>query len=342
MNLVTGATGILGSHVMLELLLNEQPVIACKQVNSDIRRVEKLFSYYVPNAAELFSRIKWVEVDIRDIFSIEEALEGITTVYHCAGLVSFDKRDVQKLRDINESGTANVVNACINKKIEALCHVSSIAAINNLDYTLPLHEEVFWKRSGRESHYAISKYNGEREVWRGMEEGVNAVIVNPGLILSPGFWNQSSSRIFTNCYEGNRYYTPGTTGYIAARDVAKIMLQLMALRKYHNRYILVEGNYSFKEIFGLIQSNFKMPLPDIRVSRTFLALAGFFESIASFFRGKPPRINSAVINAAFNTQVFSNKKIKETLNYQFIPVDQSISRICESYLFEISSGASSS
>jgi dihydroflavonol-4-reductase len=342
LNLVTGATGILGSHVLLELLRNGEPVVACKQNKSDLARVEKLFSYYVHNHSELFNRIKWVDVDVRDIFSIEEALEGITTVYHCAGLVSFDKRDRQKLTEINEMGTANVVNACLGKKTVALCHVSSIGAINNSDYILPLHEDVFWKTSGRESHYAISKYNGEREVWRGMEEGLNAVIVNPGVILSPGFRNQSSSRIFDVCYRGNKYYTSGSTGYVAAADVAKIMLALIRERKYKNRYIVVEGNYKFRDIFSRIHTQFKNPTPRIRVPRAALFTLGFFESIVSFFRGKPPRINNALINAAFNKQVFSNKKINETLNYGFIPIDETIGQICKAYLFEIAAGHSSS
>jgi len=342
LNLVTGATGILGSHVLLELLRNGQPVVACKQNGSDLARVEKLFSYYVPNHSELFSRIKWVEVDVRDIFSIEDALEGITTVYHCAGLVSFDKRDRQKLTEINELGTANVVNACLGKKTAALCHVSSIGAINNSDYILPLHEDVFWKKSGRESHYAISKYNGEREVWRGMEEGLNAVIVNPGVILSPGFRNQSSSRIVDTCYRGNKYYTSGSTGYVAAADVARIMVALITERKYKNRYIVVEGNYRFREVFSRIQTQFKNPVPHIHVPRAALFVLGFFESIVSFFRGKPPRINNAIINAAFNQQVFSNKKVSETLDYSFVSIDQTIAQICKAYLFEISSGPSSS
>jgi len=341
-NLVTGATGILGSHVLLELLLNEEPVVACKRLTSDIKQVEKLFSYYIADSKELFSKIKWVDVDVRDIFSIEEALEGITNVYHCAGFVSFNKRDKQKLTDINEKGTANVVNACLNKKINALCHVSSIGAINNSDYALPLNEGIFWKTSGKESDYAISKYNGEREVWRGMEEGLNVVIVNPGFILSPGFWKQSSSRLIDACYKGNKFYTDGTTGYIAARDVAKIMLMLVKKNNFRNRYILVENNYNFKHIFKCIHTGLKKPVPVIKVSKPLMQIAGFISSFVSFFTNRGPRINEALINSAFNQQTYSNKKIKETLNFDFNPVDQAIRQICKHYLFEKLQGRSSS
>ncbi|MGZ4090066.1 MAG: NAD-dependent epimerase/dehydratase family protein [Bacteroidia bacterium] len=191
MNLVTGATGIIGSHVVLKLLQANKPVVAARQKNSDVAAVEKLFAYYTKESARLFQKIKWVEVDVCDIFSVEEALDGITIVYHCAGYISFDRRNREKLFKINEGGTANVVNACLLKNV-TLCHVSSIATINNLDYKDNLDETVFWKTSGRESDYAVSKYNAEREVWRGIEEGLRAVIVNPGVVLSPGFWNQSS------------------------------------------------------------------------------------------------------------------------------------------------------
>jgi len=333
-NLVTGATGILGSHMLLELLLNGEEVVACKQENSNVLQVEKLFSYYVSDFKTLFLKIKWVVVDIRDIFSIEVALEGIHTVYHCAGLVSFDKKDKKKLYEINVQGTANIVNACLSKKTAALCHVSSIGAINNADYKLPLHEGVFWKTSGRESDYAISKYNGEREVWRGVEEGLSAVIVNPGVILSPGFWTQSSSRIVETCYNGNRFYTSGVTGYIAAGDVSKIMYALINMRKFHNRYVLIENNYSFKHIFDCIHSGLKKPVPSFKVSKTLMQLAGYINGFVSLFTGKPPRINKSIINAAFNQQSYTNKKIRETLNFNFIPVDLAIDQICKHYLFE--------
>jgi len=337
-NLVTGATGILGSHVVLALLQNNQPVVACRQKSSNLAQVEKLFSYYTSEHKQLFDKIKWVEVDICDIFSIEEALEGITTVYHCAGFVSFNKADRKKLTDINEKGTRNVVDACLQKKIGALCHVSSIGAINNLDYILPLNESVFWKKSGKESDYAVSKYNGEREVWRGIEEGLNAVIVNPGVILSPGFWNQSSSRLFETAYNGNKYYTEGITGYIAAMDVANAMIGLVSKKQFSNRYILVEGNYTFKHIFTAMQTGLHKKPPFIHVSRGLLNFLRIITGFFGFFIGKPSGITKAIINSAYSKQVFSNAKVKSVLSFTFKPVDDVITDICKHYLNERTKG----
>lgn len=329
MNLVTGATGIVGSHVVLTLLQNNQPVVACKQSSSDVKRLEELVSFYTKDAKQLLEKVQWREVDIRDVFSVEEALEGITQVYHCAGFVSFNARDRKKLKEINEQGTRNMVDACLYKGVAGFCHVSSVATINNLDYTLPLTEEVFWKTSGKESDYAISKYNAEREVWRAIEEGLNAVIVNPGVILSPGFWGQSSSRLFEACYKGNRFYTDGLASYVSAKDVAECMVQLMSKQLFNNRYILIENNYTYKDVLSWIQSDFNQAVPKYNTPKLVLNLARLLEPVFTVFTGKERQLSKPIVYAAFNKQIFSNKKIRGALGFEFSSTRRTIEQICE-------------
>jgi dihydroflavonol-4-reductase len=329
-NLVTGATGILGSHVVLRLLKKGQQVVAMRRKASDADKVKKLFDYY--SESPLYNKIVWIEGDVLDIFSIEDALEGVDTVYHCAGFVSFSSSDRKKLFAVNETGTRNVVNACLHRGGIALCHVSSIGTINNSDNIQTLDESVFWKTSGRESDYAISKYNGEREAWRGMQEGLNAVIVNPGVIVSPVYWEQSSGRIFDRCYRGNSFYTPGTSAYISAADAANAMVMLMDRKVYGNRFILVENNYSFREIFSVIQSQFGRPLPRIEIGKRSLRIASVFERILHFFTRKDRILTKPLIKAALNTQNYSNEKVKNTLGIEFEPVDKVLKNICEYYV----------
>lgn len=332
MNLVTGATGIVGSHVVLNLLQKNKQVVACKQKNSDLSKVEELFSFYADDYKRLFEKIKWVDVDICNVFSIEDALDGITTVYHCAGFVSFNKRDRKKLERINTTGTQNVVDACLHKNIHALCHVSSVATMNNMDYTKVLTEEVFWKTSGKESDYAISKYGAERHVWRGMEEGLNAVIVNPGIILSPGFWQQSSSRLFSLAHAGNKFYTNGVAGYVAATDVASVMIELVEKNMFGQRYVLIENNYTYYNILSHIQTNFKQTAPAIHTPEFFLKTLSVLEHVITFFTGKNPRLNAALIHAAYNKQLYSNQKVKTALGLEFRPVYHVIEEICRLYM----------
>lgn len=331
MNLVTGATGIVGSNVVFQLLRQNLPVIACKQSNSDISKVEELFSYYSSDFKELFSKIKWVDIDVCDFISIEEALEGVDNVYHCAGLVSFNKKDKKQLFKINERGTANVVNACLNKKIKALCHVSSVATINNLDIKNHLTENIFWKTSGKESDYAISKYKGECEVWRGIEEGLNAVIVNPGVILSPGFSGQSSSKLFSFRQKNSKFYTLGNAGYVSAQDLACVMINLVEKCLFANRYIVIENNYTYKTIFDLIQRYLKKEHTTIYAGRFLLQIAVLTEYLRSKVLNREPAITKTIVQAAFNQQLYSNNKILNDLKYNFTPINQVISQICDTY-----------
>lgn len=331
-NLVTGATGIVGSHVLLALLQNNQEVIACKQENSDVKKVLLLFSCYTNEYQRFFDKIKWIDIDLNDLFSLEDAFNGIDHVYHCAGFVSFNRIDRKKLFEINTEGTKNVVNACISKKVEALCFVSSMSTLHNLEVKEPITESVFWKSSGKESDYALSKYKAELEVWRGMEEGLNAVIVNPGVILSPVFWEQSSAKIFATCYQGNLFYPPGNSAYVSATDVADCMIQLVERKIFKQRFILIEGNYSYRSILSAIQTNFKRKAPIIRANKALLTLGWMVQSFFGFLLGKPPKMTKSLIHSALNQQTYSNKKVVETLQYTFVSSLKAIENICACYI----------
>jgi dihydroflavonol-4-reductase len=332
LNLVTGATGILGSHVALELLKREQPVTAGRRQGSDIAKTEKLFAYY--GASDQFAKIRWVDADVTDIFSVEEALEGVTAVYHCAGLVSFSAADRGRLFRLNEQGTRNVVNACLHRGVKQLCHASSLATIRNQDVAGPLTEQIFWKSTGRESDYSISKYNAEREAWRGLEEGLDVVIVNPGVILAPGFWDQSSSRLFSRCHEGNRFYTSGMAAYVGAPDVAQVMVALMERKMFGERYIVIEGNYSYREIFTRIQTRFGKKPPSVEVPPALLRAGQRVSSLLSFFRNRPPEVTRSMVRSLLNRQTYSNGKIRNALQHEFRPVPLLIDEICKAYMDE--------
>jgi dihydroflavonol-4-reductase len=332
LNLVTGGTGIIGSHVVLRLLQEGKPVIAGMRNSSDLVKVKKLFDYY--GCAHLYPKIIWKEIDICDRFSIESALDGVSTVYHCAGHVSFDKKDRGRLFKINEEGTSNLIAACVHKQVKAFCHVSSISAINNQDHKKPLHENVFWKKSGHESDYALSKYNAEREVWRAIEEGLPAVIVNPGVVLAPGFWNQSSSRLFDACSGGNLFYPEGSTGYIAARDTAALMIELTEKQHFANRYILIEDNYSFEEILNLVAEGMGKHGVKFKAGRWLLQTGRLLDYFASKVLRKERRLTKAVVNAALSKQIYLNSKIKQSIDFQFTPVKDEIKEICRYYLKE--------
>ena len=190
MIVVTGGTGLVGAHLLYDLCKKHEHVRALKRQNSDLKQVKKTFFYYSHDAENLFQKIEWVNADVTDYFSLEDAFKDAKQVYHVAAMVSFHEKDNRKMMEINVKGTANVVNAALHHKIEKLCYVSSIAALGRPDANELATEETPWKDSDKSTAYSISKYKAELEVWRGIEEGLNAVIVNPSVILGPAKFSQ--------------------------------------------------------------------------------------------------------------------------------------------------------
>ncbi len=335
MNLITGATGLVGAHVALQLLQQGKSVVAIKRNTSDVSKTQKLFSYYTSDSENLFNQIKWVDADISDIYSLLDNLEDIETVYHCAGFVSFNSKDNKQIHRINTEGTANVVNACLEKKIKALCYVSSIATLQNPDITKNIDESVYWKSSPSASDYAISKYNGEREVWRGMEEGLQGVIVNPGIILGPGFWYQSSGKLIDTCSKGNSFYTEGSSATVDAKDVAACMIQLTEEKHFGKRFVLTENNYSFKEILSETNKALGKKEPYINAGKSLLIIAKWMDRFRCFFTGRTPVITKETIVAGLEKNTFNNARIKHAINYEFVPLKETLKFVCNAFLNDI-------
>jgi dihydroflavonol-4-reductase len=329
-NLVTGATGILGANLIWQLLLQNKTVVAVKRKKSNLNQVNELFKIYDNiNYNTYFEKIKWIELDLFDVYGVEEAINqnNIKVVYHCAGFVSFFDNDKDALFKINEEITANLVNICLNFPGIFLCHVSSIATINNLDYKVDLNEDVFWKTSGKESYYAISKYKGENQVWRGIEEGLNAVIVNPGVILSAGFKNQSSNKIIDYCLKNGKFYTNGKSAYVLASDVAKCMIMLIENKVFGQRFIICENNYSHKEIFHFIQThlNFKKASFELKYYQVYCVY--LLGKLLKLFLIKKQVLSKATTTSIFNIQKYSNAKITNELNFKFTPINEAVKLI---------------
>jgi dihydroflavonol-4-reductase len=320
LNLVTGGTGLVGSHLLLTLLKKGQPVIALKRSSSNIQEVEKLFSYYTPDYKELYNKIIWREGDLNDVLGFDELLKDVTEVYHCAALISLDDKDKDHLLRANKEGTANLVNACINNKIGAFCFVSSIATLQNKDVRTDVDEKIFWKTAPEQSAYSLSKYLAEQEVWRGIEEGLNAVIVNPGVIVGPGNWGRGTGQLVSLSAKGIKFYTEGVTGFVGAIDVAGAMAALMEKKVFGERFILVENNYPFRYILDKIHTELGKPLPKIKAGPGLLTLGKWF----SFLMPAGQKMTSSTISALSTKTTFSNRKLGQFLDYKYTTIDECI------------------
>ena len=325
-NLVTGATGLVGMHIVLDLLSKNETVKATYTKNSSFETINSLFDFY--NKKALLKKIQWLEMDIEDISQVYEQLQKVDHVYHCAAIVSFSKKERTKMHNINVKGTLNIVNACLENKIKKLGFVSSVAAIGRKGDGI-YSENNSWIENGHNSFYAISKYKAENEVWRGIQEGLNAVITNPGIIIGPSSWNRSSTSLFKKIYSGLSYYPSGTTGFVDVRDVSKSIIELTQSNIDNQRFIIVAENISYKRVFQIIAKNLKVKIPNKLASKKLLKLAYRFEAIRCFFTRKNPQLTSETAQTSSQKNEYLNNKLKETLNYKFINIEDSIVNTCK-------------
>ena len=332
MNFVTGGTGLLGSHLLFDLLSRGEKVRALKRSSSNIQRVKMVFSYYTSDANLLFDQIEWVDGDVLDFYSLKESLGRIDHVYHCAAIVSFDSKKREQIIQDNVNGTANLVNACLERSIKKYCHVSSIAAIGKSELLGQITEEGQWQNSKNKSAYSVSKHLSEMEVWRGIAEGLNSVIINPSIILGPGNWDSGSSKIFSTIYGGLRFYTKGVTGYVDVRDVSKAMIMLMKSDINSERFIVNAENLSYEYVFKTIASNLGIKIPDIYARKWMSELSWRIDKIKELVFNKPPLLSRENARTAHKSAYYSNQKLTDHLDFKFIPIKETIRDVSTLFL----------
>lgn len=333
MILVTGGTGLTGSHLLFELAQQGNKVRATKQKSSSVDFVKEIFSLYNTNTESLFNLIDWVDVDLLDYSSLIVATKGVDIVYHTAAFVSFNPKDAFSIIETNVKGTANVVDACIQNGVKTLCHISSIAALGESNDKGEVDESCSWTKTKGKSAYAKSKFFGEMEVWRGAENGLRVIIVNPSVILGPGRWESGSGQLFTRISKGMPIYTSGITGYVDVRDVAKAMVILTNNDKISNeRYILNAENLSFKEVFSSIALGVGKKPPTIEIKQWVVSLVFPIIKFFGTLVGKGAAISKENIKSAFHRTHYSSKKIKEQTGYKFIPIAESTKFIGEVFM----------
>jgi nucleoside-diphosphate-sugar epimerase len=305
-------------------------------VGSDLEQVKVVFSYYSDDSENLFKQIEWVEADLNDIPKLTLAFENISHVYHCAALISFDPSDYKLLRKTNIKGTANIVNLCSAFSVKKLCYLSSIATLGYNPKRID--EETHWSGNQDQSVYAISKYGAEMEVWRGTQEGISTVILNPGVVLGPGFWSSGSGLLFKMAKKGKSYATKGITGYVAVQDVTTAMMQLMNSSIENQRYILADDHLSYLEIMQMISKELNRKPPTKIASPFSLALAWRIDWLASKLLGRKRRLTKQLSISLQKKSVYSSEKIKQDLEgFTFTPITDSVSATCRIFLKEVCS-----
>lgn len=318
---VTGANGLLGSHMVRKLCETSTPFIAIKRKGSDTSILR-----------DLNNKISWREADIINPVSLHEAFTDVTGVIHTAAFVSFNPRNAEKLFQINTEGTRNVVNACLENNIKRLLHVSSVSALGRQKGQTELNEENKWVASATpHNKYGESKYKAELEVFRGQEEGLRTVIVNPSVILGCSNWDKSSSQLFKYVWNERPYYINGSLNYVDVRDVAEASLQLFNSSIEGERFILSAGTVPFKTFFDLVAKGFQKSGPRIKVSSAFAKVLSAIESGRTWLTGTEPLITSETARLVDTFFQYDNQKVKKAINFNFQTIDSTLAWCCEYY-----------
>ncbi len=332
MILVTGGTGLIGSRIILDLIREGHQVRALKRPNSDTTFIKQVFEHYLEDPGSSYDKIEWVNGDILDVLSLDDSMDQVEYVYHSAALVSFEPGAGKKLRELNEKGTANVINSCLNHSVKKLCYISSIAALGRPEDGEDFIDETLkWKASKYNTNYAISKYAGEREVWRGIAEGLNAIIVNPSIVLGISNPSKGSSRIFRSVWTGLKFYPPGINGFVDVEDVSRASIELMKSVITNERFILNGINITYRELFTRIADELDKKPPSTETSLWMLEAAWMFEAVKSVITGKKPLLTKETARTSGNRFRYSNSKIKEAINYEFKDFDDTIAELGNYY-----------
>lgn len=329
MILVTGGTGLVGSHLLLQLAANGHSVRALYRDEKAIAKTRNIFTRN--NHLPAFDTIEWVEGDITDVPSLEDVFKDIDTVYHCAAYISFEPKDEELLRKVNIEGTANMVNFSLAYGVKKFCHVSSIAALGDAKENETITEETEWNPELRHGDYAISKYGAEMEVWRAWQEGLNVVVVNPGLIFGRGFWDSGSGKIFKAVKRGQFFYTKGTCGIVAAEDVVTAMIQLMDRNNNGERYTLVADNMSYKDILDTIADGMKKTRPSIYATHLMTSFAWRADWLFSKLFLQKRMLTRSMARSSHNHENYDNSKVIAALNFRFSEMKAYLHTLSEDY-----------
>jgi len=333
---VTGGTGMVGAHLLYDLVCRGEKVRALKRPQSKLSLTEKIFAFYSTDYQSLLQRIEWVEGDLLEKEQLREHLKDVELIYHAAAMISFDPRDRETMIHNNTEGTANLVDLAVSLQITRFCHVSSIAAIGTPPDGIDANENHPWRNHREHSSYALSKYLSEMEVWRGSFQGLNVVVVNPSVILGPGDWKSGSAQLFHTVWRGLKFFTRGGTGFVDVRDVTDAMQQLMADDVWEStknqRYILNAENVSFRKIFDQIATALEVRPPKFFAGDLLLVLACKLSVIKKILTGIQPSITRETARSANKLSYYDGSKTSETIGFKYRPIAVSVQDISTLFL----------
>ena len=327
MILVTGGSGFLGAHLLAQLTQKYPHVRSLYRNPKGLEKVREVFGYYFDDPTVFFDKIEWIRCDLNDITTLSEALQGISEVYHVAGLINFEWRRHRELKNTNTIGTANLVDCCLEAQVKKLCYISSIAALGQRSNDQP--QDTFEPGIIKDP-YGLTKYGGELEVWRGAQEGLQVTILRPGVILGEGFWRSGSGFLLKFVSTEPKWYPPGGTGFVDVQDVVRFATKLMEEGKHNLSLILVGHNMSYFDVLQKIgRALGSQKPPKWAIPRWVGVLAHYLDFVRAWVTGAPQKLPKAYIDAMFEPTSYDGKPAELQTQLNYTNLEQTLKRICD-------------
>jgi dihydroflavonol-4-reductase len=328
MILITGATGLVGGHLLYRFRESGKNIIATYRDLKNLDKTREIFESYEKGAGAQVDSFQWKQSDILEIPSLEIAMQNVITVYHCAAAI--DHLSFEEMKNSNMRGTENMINVALALGVKKFCHVSSIAALGEAVGNRAVNENDFFNLDGLNTDYAITKFGAEMESWRGTQEDMAVIIINPGVIIGEGNWEHGSGQLISKTASGNKFYTNGSSGFIDVRDVTRAMQYLTESDLKNDRYILVSENKTYREVLDLIALSLQKRKPNIQLKSGVLKLISYLLKAPNLL-GFPLKLSMAKVQSMTSKTRYSNAKIKKILDFELTPIQETIDRVTTFY-----------
>jgi len=313
--LVTGGSGLLGSYLIRWFL---------QKGYSNITATYHQTRETIPE--DIRDGVIWLPLALPDKQACTDVTKGQDWVIHAAGYVSYTPADKYKLLDINQTGTEQMVNACIDQNVSHFIYVGSIGALGRETDHLTLNEKSEWVENAWSTSYGLSKYLGELEVWRAAAEGLKVSVVLPSIILGSGDWDRSSLQMIKRIVSSPGYYPTGQTGFVDVRDVTAFIGLLLEKSIVGERWLLSGSSTPYGEIYKSVARHLGM-------EKTFKPapkwLANLMLRSSHLFKGKG--IGLEVLKHTYGTFSFDASKSLTVENFSYRSLEESLRDIAAGY-----------
>ncbi|MFY0644469.1 MAG: NAD-dependent epimerase/dehydratase family protein [Bacteroidia bacterium] len=326
---ITGASGFLGSHLVHYLLMEGHEVLSIKRSSTSMSEFNVCAAYY--NLIDEFKdKLVWFDCELYDTIALSEIFRNCDVVIHCAGLISYLKSKRKELIRVNEEYTANVVNACLGSNVRRFIGISSTGALSKKHDNKPIKESFDWDEGASYAFYGLSKYLGDKQIWRAKEEGLDVIVLNPGVILGYGDWNKGSLRLFRNAYTKFPFYSTGSTGFIGVEDLCKATVHFINSAEVNEQYVAISENLSFDKVSFMMAKAFKTKAPYIKVSGLMHTAIHQLISFKEFI-GIGGLLSRETSRSSVLKSQFDNSKLVNTLPFDLEPIESVIQKACLAY-----------